>query len=31
MCCLKIIRDVDIEKEEDLNNNITLGTPNNKS
>jgi hypothetical protein len=30
LCCLKIVRDVDIEKQEDLNNNITLETPSNK-
>jgi hypothetical protein len=27
LCCLKIVLDVDIEKQEDLNNNITLETP----
>ena len=31
ICYLKIIRDVDIEKQEDLNNNITLDSPNNKN
>ena len=30
LCCLKIVRDVDIEKQEDLINSITLETPNNK-
>jgi hypothetical protein len=30
LCCLKIVRDVDIEKQEDLSNNITLESPNNK-
>ena len=31
ICCLKIMRDVDIEKQEDLNNNITLDSPKNKN
>ena len=30
LCCLKIIRDVDIEKQEDLSNKNTLESPNNK-
>ena len=30
LCCLKIIRDVDIEKQEDLSNINTLESPNNK-
>ena len=30
-CCFKIVRDVDVEKQEDLNNNTTtLDSPNNK-
>ena len=32
LCCLKIVRDVDVEKQEDLSNNInTLDSPNNKN
>ena len=31
ICCLKIIRDVDIKKQEGLNNNITVDSPNDKS
>ena len=30
LCCLKIIRDVDIEKEEDLSNVNILDSPSNK-
>ena len=30
LCCLKIVRDVDIEKQEDLSNINTLDSPNNK-
>jgi hypothetical protein len=30
LCCLKIIRDVDVEKQEDLSNINTLDSPNNK-
>ena len=31
LCCLKIIRDVDVEKQEDLSNINTLDSPNNKN
>ena len=30
LCCLKIIRDVDVEKQEDLSNINILDSPNNK-
>ena len=31
LCCLKIVRDVDVEKQEDLNNNVNIqDSPNNK-
>jgi len=30
LCCLKIVRDVDIEKQEDLSNINTLDSPNNR-
>jgi len=30
LCCLKIIRDVDVEKQEDLSNINTLDSPNNR-
>ena len=31
LCCLKIIRDVDVEKQEDLSNINILDSPNNKN
>ena len=30
LCCLKLVRDVDVEKQEDLSNINTLDSPNNK-
>ena len=31
LCCLKIVRDVDVEKQEDLSNINILDSPNNKN